>query len=92
MCHASAGVYFPASRRSGAVTIWASAGRSGRHNSCLVSRDSDLVRVGDAAELLGVDAVRVYEAIDAGELPAVRVDGHGIRIARSDVDSYRGAH
>lgn len=57
-----------------------------------MSGESDLLRVGEAAEILGVDARRVYEAIDAGELPARHVEGHGIRLARADVEAYAGAH
>lgn len=57
-----------------------------------MSSGDDLVRVGEAAEILGVDARRVYEAIDSGELPARHLEGHGIRLVRADVEAYAGAH
>lgn len=57
-----------------------------------MSSEGDLLRVGEAAEILGIDARRVYEAIDKGDLPAQRIEGHGLRIARSDVEAFAGAH
>ena len=57
-----------------------------------MSGEGDLLRVGEAADLLGVDARRVYEAIDAGRLPARHLEGHGIRISRADVEAYADAH
>jgi excisionase family DNA binding protein len=57
-----------------------------------MSAESGLVRVGEAAEILGVDPRQVYEAIDAGELPARHVEGHGIRLDRADLEAYAGAH
>jgi excisionase family DNA binding protein len=57
-----------------------------------MSSERDLVRVGEAAAILGVDARRVYEAIDAGELSARHVEGQGIRLERADVEAYAGAH
>ncbi len=47
-----------------------------------------LLTVGEAAELVGVDPRRIYELIDAGQLPAKHLKGHGIRLARDDVDAY----
>ena len=49
---------------------------------------SRLLRVGEAAEILGLDGREVYEAIDAGELPAHHVEGHGVRLRREDVEVY----
>jgi excisionase family DNA binding protein len=46
------------------------------------------MRVGEEAEILGVDARRVYEAIDAGELAAHHVEGLGIRLTREDIEAY----
>lgn len=57
-----------------------------------MTTEGELVRVGEAAAILGVDPRQVYEAIEAGELPARRVEGHGIRVARADVESYSAAH
>ena len=48
-----------------------------------------LLRVGEAAEILGVDGRRVYEAIDAGDLPACHVQGRGIRLRLEDVEEVR---
>jgi excisionase family DNA binding protein len=50
-----------------------------------------LLRVGEAAEILGVDARQVYEAIDAGDLPASHVQGRGIRLRPEDVEDYAEA-
>ena len=47
-----------------------------------------LLAVGEVAELVGVDPRRIYELIDAGRLPAMRLKGRGIRLARDDVDAY----
>lgn len=55
-----------------------------------MSYDEGLLRVGEAAEVLGVDPRQVYEAIDAGVLVARHVEGHGIRLAMEDVDLYGG--
>lgn len=57
-----------------------------------MSSEGDLVRVGEAAAILGVDPRQVYEAIQAGELPARRLEGHGIRVAGADVEAYSAAH
>lgn len=54
--------------------------------------EDELVRVGEAASMLGIDARRVYEAIDSGDLAARHVEGRGIRLDRADVDAYAGAH
>lgn len=51
--------------------------------------DGGLLTVGEVAELVGVDPRRIYEMIDAGQLPAKHVNGHGIRLAQEDVDAYR---
>jgi excisionase family DNA binding protein len=53
-----------------------------------MSSHGRLLRVGEAAELGGVDARQVYEAIDAGVLAARHVEGHGVRLAREDVDAF----
>jgi len=53
--------------------------------------DDRLLRVGEAAEVLGIDARQVYEAIDAGELPAFHVQGRGIRLRLEDVEDYADA-
>lgn len=55
-----------------------------------MSGEGDLVRIGEAAEILGVDARRVYEAIDSGKLRACHVEGQGIRLGRPDVEAYAG--
>jgi excisionase family DNA binding protein len=47
-----------------------------------------LLTVGEVAELVGVDPRRIYELIDAGQLPAKRLKDHGIRLAPDDVDVY----
>lgn len=56
-----------------------------------MSGDGRLLRVGEAAEILGVDARQVYEALDARDLPARHIEGHGIRLARDDVEAYAAA-
>lgn len=57
-----------------------------------MSSEGDLIRVGEAAAILGVDPRQVYEAIEAGELPARRLEGHGIRVNRADLEAYSDAH
>jgi excisionase family DNA binding protein len=57
-----------------------------------MSTEGELVRVGEAAAILGIDPRQVYEAIEAGELPARRLEGHGIRVARADVEAYSAVH
>jgi excisionase family DNA binding protein len=47
--------------------------------------------VGEAAEVLGIGARQVYEAIDAGALPASHVQGRGIRLRFDDVEDYADA-
>ena len=41
--------------------------------------------------VLGVDVRQVYEAIDAGDLPASHVQGRGIRLRPEDVEDYAEA-
>lgn len=50
--------------------------------------DGGLLKVGEVAELLGVGPRRIYELIDAGQLPARHLKGHGIRLARDNIDAY----
>jgi excisionase family DNA binding protein len=47
------------------------------------------LRVGDAADLLGIDAKEVYRAVERGELAASHLADHGIRLRRSDVEPFR---
>lgn len=39
-----------------------------------------LLRVGEAADMLGVSRGRIYELIKSGTLPSVRIDGTMVRI------------
>lgn len=57
-----------------------------------MSGEDDLLQVGEAAPILGIDPRQVYEAVEAGDLPAQRLAGHGIRVVRSDVEAYPAAH
>ena len=54
--------------------------------------DNSLVRVGDAAHALGMDARDVYAAIERGDLPARRLTGHGIRVQRADLERFAAVH
>jgi excisionase family DNA binding protein len=56
-----------------------------------MSGDGRLLRIGEAAEMLGIDARQVYEAIDTGDLSARHVEGHGIRLVRVDIEAYVAA-
>ena len=47
--------------------------------------DDDLVRVGDAAEMLGVSTRTAWRMIEAGELPTVKLGPRATRVRVSDV-------
>lgn len=62
----------------------AGLGRTVLHHICTTTAQGMtggdyLLRVGEAAEILDVDARQVYEAIDAGDLPASHVQGRASR-------------
>ena len=46
-----------------------------------------LLRVGDAAEALSLSRAKVYELINSGALPSVRLDG-ARRIKAADLESF----
>jgi excisionase family DNA binding protein len=52
-----------------------------------MSEGSELLRVSEVAELLGVSASRIYQLLAARELPSVRVGG-AIRVPRSAWESW----
>lgn len=47
--------------------------------------DDELVRVGDAAEMLGVSTRTAWRMIEAGELPTVKLGPRATRVRVSDV-------
>lgn len=51
--------------------------------------DEIVMRVGEAADVLGIDAREVYSAVERGALPARHVAGQGIRLRPSDVEAFR---
>lgn len=50
-----------------------------------------LLRVRDVAEILGVSKVRVYQLIDEGRIPAVRISPRSIRVPRAAFDAWVSA-
>lgn len=51
-----------------------------------------LLRVAEAAQMLGIDPRQVYDAIERGELPVSRAETGGIRLTRPDLEAYQAAH
>ena len=47
-----------------------------------------LLRVNEAATLLGISRSAIYRLIDKGEIPALYVGERSIRIKRADVVAY----
>lgn len=50
--------------------------------------DKAFLSTGEAAELIGVHAVTVFRAVEAGQLKALRTPGGHYRIARADLEAY----
>jgi excisionase family DNA binding protein len=48
----------------------------------------ELMRVADVAAALNVSVGLVYQAIDSGDLPAVRVGRRALRVDRADLADY----
>jgi excisionase family DNA binding protein len=46
-----------------------------------------LLRAGEAAKILACSRTRVYELVNQGHLPAVRLGGTSIRIPRIAIDA-----
>ena len=55
---------------------------------CIEEQDAPSVRPRDAARLLGVSYRDLYGLIDAGKLPAYKVD-RDIILRQADIDDYR---
>ena len=47
-----------------------------------------LLRVNEAAALLGISRSHIYRLIDKGEIPALYVGERSIRIKRTDIVAY----
>ena len=48
----------------------------------------ELIKKGEACELLGISINTLDKLIHSGKLPAYRVTDHAIRLAREDVTDY----
>lgn len=53
---------------------------------------ASLLRVAEAARLLGVEPRQVYDAIERGDLLVQRSESGGFRLTRHDLETYRAAH
>lgn len=60
--------------------------------SATATPDRLLLRVREAAEILGLGRSTLFEVIAAGELPVVRIGRRGLRIRPTDLESWIDSH
>jgi excisionase family DNA binding protein len=53
-----------------------------------VRENREWLRVPEAAELLGLPRTRMYELIQQGHLPAVRIGERSIRVNRRELETF----